>query len=117
MGIRPDQGVVYAPFDGEISSVTETHHAVGVTSPDGMELLIHVGVDTVAMKGEGFQCFVQEGQRVKAGEKLIAFDRDKIAAAGHSSVVAVLVTNSDDYESLTIQPGPCKALDQVIQVK
>ncbi len=117
VGIRPDQGVVYAPFDGEISSVTETHHAVGVTSPDGMELLIHVGVDTVAMKGEGFQCFVQEGQRVKAGEKLIAFDRDKIAAAGHSSVVAVLVTNSDDYESLTIQPGPCKALDQVIQVK
>ena len=60
---------------------------------------------------------LQEGQRVKAGEKLIAFDRDKIAAAGHSSVVAVLVTNSDDYESLTIQPGPCKALDQVIQVK
>ena len=117
VGIRPDQGVVYAPFDGEISSVTETHHAVGVTSPDGMELLIHVGVDTVAMKGEGFQCFVQEGQRVKAGEKLIAFDRDKIAAAGHPSVVAVLVTNSDDYESLTIQPGPCKALDQVIQVK
>ena len=117
VGIRPDQGVVYAPFDGEISSVTETHHAVGVTSPDGMELLIHVGVDTVAMKGEGFQCFVQEGQRVKAGEKLLAFDRDKIAAAGHPSVVAVLVTNSDDYESLTIQPGPCKALDQVIQVK
>ena len=117
VGINPADGVVVAPFDGEISSVTDTHHAVGVTSPDGMELLIHVGVDTVAMNGEGFQCFVQEGQQVKAGDKLIAFDRDKIAAAGHPDVVVVLVTNSDDYESLTIQPGPCKAMDQVIRVK
>ena len=117
VGIQPDQGIVVAPFDGEISSITETQHAVGVTSPDGMELLIHVGVDTVAMNGEGFTCFVQEGQQVKAGDKLIAFDRDKIAAAGHPDVVVVLVTNSDDYESLTIQPGSCKALDQVIQVK
>ena len=117
VGINPADGVVVAPFDGEISSVTDTHHAVGVTSPDGMELLIHVGVDTVAMNGEGFRCFVQEGQQVKAGDKLIAFDRDKIAAAGHPDVVVVLVTNSDDYESLTIQPGPCKAMDQVIRVK
>ena len=117
VGIQPDQGVVVAPFDGEISSVTDTHHAVGVTSPDGMELLIHVGVDTVAMNGEGFTCFVQEGQQVKAGDKLIVFDRDKIAAAGHPDVVVVLVTNSDDYAELTIQPGPCKTLDQVIQVK
>ena len=117
VGINPSEGVIIAPFDGEISSVTETHHAVGITSPDGMELLIHVGVDTVAMNGDGFQCFVQEGQQVKAGEKLIAFDRDKIAAAGHPDVVVVLVTNSDDYEALTIQPGPCKAMDQVIQVK
>ena len=117
VGINPSEGVVVAPFDGEISSITETHHAVGVTSPDGMELLIHVGVDTVAMNGEGFQCFVQEGQQVKAGDKLIAFDRDKIAAAGHPDVVVVLVTNSDDYENLTIRPGSCKAMDQVIQVK
>lgn len=116
MGINPAGGIVVAPFDGEISSVTDTRHAVGVTSPDGMELLIHVGVDTVAMQGDGFECFVQEGQQVKAGDRLIAFDRDKIAAAGHPDIVVVLVTNSDDYESLTIQPGPCKALDKVIQV-
>lgn len=76
-----------------------------------------MGIDTVAMQGDGFQCFVQEGQKVKAGDKLIAFDRDKIAAAGHSDVVAVLVTNSDDYGELSIQPGPCKALEQIIQVK
>ena len=117
VGIQPDEGVVVAPFDGEISSVTDTHHAVGVSSPDGMELLIHVGVDTVAMNGDGFTCFVQEGQQVKAGDKLIAFDRAKIAAANHPDVVVVLVTNSDDYQDLTIQPGPCEALKPVIQVK
>ena len=117
VGIRPSEGVVVAPFDGEISTVAETRHAVGLSSPDGMELLIHVGVDTVAMNGDGFTCFVQEGQQVKAGDKLIVFDRDKIAAAGHTDVVAVLVTNSDDYGDVSIQPGPCKALEQVIQVK
>ncbi|MBD5155982.1 MAG: PTS transporter subunit EIIC [Oscillibacter sp.] len=117
VGIQPSEDVVVCPFDGEISSVTDTHHAVGVASPDGMELLIHVGVDTVAMNGDGFQCLVQEGQQVKAGEQLIIFDRAKIAAAGHPDVVVVLVTNSDDYENLTIQTGACKTLDQVIQVK
>ena len=116
VGIRPENGIVVAPFDGEISSVTDTHHAVGITSPDGMELLIHVGVDTVAMQGDGFECFVQEGQQVKAGDKLITFDREKIAAAGHPDVVVVLVTNSDDYENLSIQAGACNVLDKVIQV-
>ena len=117
VGIQPSEGVVVAPFDGEISTVADTKHAVGLSSPDGMELLIHIGVDTVAMNGDGFQTFVQEGQKVKAGEKLITFDRKKIAAAGHPDVVVVLVTNSDDYASLTIQPGDCKALSKVIEVK
>ena len=116
VGINPTEGVIVAPFDGEISSVTDTRHAVGVTSPDGMELLIHVGVDTVAMGGDGFQCFVQEGQKVKAGETLITFDREKIAQAGHPDCVVVLVTNSDDYADLSIQTGDCHALDKVIQV-
>lgn len=117
VGIEPSESIVTAPFDGEISSVTDTKHAVGITSPDGMEVLIHVGVDTVSMNGDGFSCFVQEGQKVRAGEKLIAFDRAKIAAAKHPDVVVLLVTNSDDYEDLTTQTGPCKALDQVIQVR
>ncbi len=116
VGIIPDEGVVAAPFDGEISSVTETRHAVGVSSPDGIELLIHVGVDTVAMQGDGFECLVEEGQKVKAGQTLIRFDREKIKKAGHPDCVVVLVTNSDDYENLTIQTGACKALDKIIQI-
>ena len=117
VGIEPSEGVIAAPVDGEITTVAETKHAVGLSTPDGMELLIHVGVDTVAMNGDGFAAFVQEGQKVKAGERLLTFDRAKIAAAKHPDVVVVLVTNSDDYENLTIQPGVCKALDPVINVK
>lgn len=117
VGIRPSEGVIAAPFDGEISTVAKTRHAVGLSSPDGMEVLIHVGVDTVAMNGDGFAALVQEGQKVRAGETLLTFDRAKIAAAGHPDVVVMLVTNSDDYEDLRIQAGACKAMDPVIWVK
>ena len=117
VGIQPGEGVIAAPFDGEISTVADTKHAVGLSSPDGMELLIRVGVDTVAMNGDGFTALVQEGQKVKAGDRLLTFDRAKIAAAGHPDVVVVLVTNSDDYAELAIQTGSCKAMDSVIQVK
>ena len=69
------------------------------------------------MNGDGFTALVQEGQKVKAGDRLLTFDRAKIAAAGHPDVVVVLVTNSDDYAELAIQTGSCKAMDSVIQVK
>ena len=116
IGITPAEGVIVAPFDGDISFVTDTKHAVGVTSADGMELLIHVGVDTVAMAGDGFECFVQIGQKVKAGEQLITFDREKIKQAGHPDCVAVLLSNSANYPDLSIHSGVCHALDKVITV-
>ncbi len=116
IGIAPAEGVIVAPFDGDISFVTDTKHAVGVTSADGMELLIHVGVDTVAMAGDGFECFVQIGQKVKAGEQLITFDREKIKQAGHPDCVAVLLSNSANYPDLSIHSGVCHALDKVITV-
>lgn len=116
VGIEPTEGIVVAPFDGVISFTADTKHAVGISSVDGIELLIHVGVDTVAMKGDGFQCFVTEGQKVCIGDKLISFDQKKIAAAEHPDVVAVLVSNSDNYKELAIQAGSCKALDPIITV-
>lgn len=117
IGIEPSLGEVVAPFDGEISSVTDTKHAIGVTSPDGMELLIHVGVNTVNMNGDGFELFCKEGDKVKAGQKLMSFDIDKIKKAGYPTVTAVLVTNSDDYENLTITEGSCNELDKVIMAR
>ena len=101
VGVEPTDETVVAPFDGEISSVAESKHAVGVSAND-MELLIHVGVDTVNMNGDGFTCLVKEGDKVKAGQPLIRFSRAKIKAAGYSDTVAVLLTNSDDLEGVEI---------------
>ena len=99
VGIQPDDDKVVAPFDGTISSVAESQHAIGIEA-NGMEMLIHVGVDTVNMQGDGFTCLVKEGEEVKAGQTLIIFDRAKIKAAGYSDTVAVLLTNSDDLEGV-----------------
>ena len=102
VGIEPDEGVVYAPMDGEISTVAESKHAIGITGAEDMELLIHVGIDTVEMKGDGFTPFVSEGDNVVKGQKLLEFDRAKIKAAGKAETVVVLLTNSDDYENVKI---------------
>lgn len=117
IGIKPEEEIIVAPFDGEITSVVDTGHAVGLTSSDGVELLIHVGVDTVKMQGDGFQVFVTEGQKVKTGEKLLKFDRDKIRKAGYSDTTAVLVTNSDDYSSVKTVAENVKQKDTVIIIE
>lgn len=117
VGIKPEEEIIVAPFDGEITSVVDTGHAVGLTSSDGVELLIHVGVDTVKMQGDGFQVFVTEGQKVKTGEKLLKFDRDKIRKAGYSDTTAVLVTNSDDYSSVKTVAENVKQEDTVIIIE
>ena len=114
VGIEPELGIVYAPFDGEISSTTDTKHAIGISSPDGMELLIHVGVNTVAMNGDGFELLCAEGDQVKAGQILMKFDIGKIKEAGYSTTTAVLVTNSDDYAGLDIVEGACDPLKCIV---
>ena len=101
VGIDPAEGVVYAPFDGEISNIFDTNHAVSIEGK-GMELLIHVGVDTVNMQGDGFKGFVKDGDQVKAGQKLIEFDIEKIKKAGYSPVTAVLLTNSEDIDGYEV---------------
>ena len=102
VAIEPTDEYVYAPFDGTISTVAESKHAVGISGAGDMELLIHVGVDTVAMNGDGFEVFVKEGEEVKAGQKLIHFDRKKIAAAGHPDCVVTLLTNAEDYDDFKV---------------
>ena len=117
VGIEPEVGEVVAPFDGTVSSVTDTKHAIGISGPQGMELLIHVGVDTVNMEGDGFEMFVGEGDTVKAGQKLISFDIEKIKAAGYSPTTAVLLTNSDDYEGFKItKEGTTGELEPVVEI-
>ena len=100
IGVEPEEGVVYAPMDGEISSVADSKHAIGISGANDQELLIHVGIDTVEMKGDGFKPIVKEGDKVKKGQKILEFDIDKIKAAGHPDTVVVLLTNSDDYKDV-----------------
>ncbi len=99
VGVEPSEGVVVAPFDGTVTSVFDTKHAITLES-NGMELLIHVGINTVSMQGEGFKAFVSDGDVVKAGQKLLEFDRDAIKKAGYSDTVAILMGNSDDLDGV-----------------
>ena len=99
VGIRPAEGLAVAPFDGVVTSVAESKHAVGLES-NGMEVLIHVGIDTVKMNGRGFDCLVAEGQNVRAGQPLVRFDIDEIRKAGYDTTVAVLLTNAEDLQDV-----------------
>jgi glucose-specific phosphotransferase system IIA component len=101
-GIEPTGDTVYAPFSGEVTQVIDSLHAVGVTSESGIELLIHIGVDTVAMNGKGFRSFVRTGDKIVRGQKMIAFDRSAIKKAGYLDTIAVIVTNGEDYKGVNL---------------
>ena len=108
-GIEPTGDTVYAPFDGTVTQIATTLHAVGMTSSEGTELLIHVGMDTVDMKGQGFTALVKEGQKITAGTPLLKVDLDAIRAAGHPTATAIIVTDgADDVKMLAegdVAPG------------
>ena len=97
LAIEPTEGKLYAPFDGEIVTFFPTGHAIGMKSADGVELLIHVGMDTVKLNGEGFTPKAKQGDHVKKGDLLLEFDIGKIKSAGYSIISPVIVTNTDDY--------------------
>ena len=118
IAVKPSQGVVYAPADAEVSIAFPTGHAFGLKTTDGAEVLIHVGIDTVSMNGEGFEAKVAQGDKVKAGDVLGTFDSNKIAAAGLDDTTMVIVTNTADYASVTpVATGSVAKGDAVIEVK
>lgn len=98
--IEPEEGVLYAPADGTVSALFPTGHAIGLTTQTGLELLMHVGMDTVQLDGKGFQAFVETGDVVKQGQKLLAFDMELISEGGYSLATPVLVTNCDEFEQV-----------------
>lgn len=97
IAIEPTVGKLVAPADGVVSAVFPTSHAIGISSNDGAELLIHIGMNTVKLKGEHFKVHVKEGNTVKAGDLLIEFDTDAIATKGYDLTTPIIVTNSDDF--------------------
>ena len=98
--VEPSEGKLYAPCDGKIDSVFDTKHAVNMVSEDGVEILLHIGIDTVKLGGQYFEAHVSDGQEVKKGDLLISFDMDKIKAAGYKVTTPIIIGNTDDYASV-----------------
>ena len=118
IAIKPTEGVVYAPADAEVTIAFATGHAYGLKTANGAEILIHVGIDTVSMNGEGFDQKVAQGDKVKAGDVLGTFDAAKIAAAGLEDTTMVIVTNTADFASVTpVATGSVEKGDAIIEVK
>ena len=103
-GINPTDGEVVSPAAGEIMQVFPTHHAVGIKTDNGVELLIHIGLETVTMEGKGFEGFVSEGDRIEVGDKLVDFDMDLVKEEATSTISPVIITNSDVLESFNVEP-------------
>jgi len=97
IAIEPIVGRLVAPFDGKVAHVVKTNHAVILEHASGMQLLLHIGIDTVSLKGSGFISHIANGDIVKAGQTLIEFDLDAIRAAGLSTITPVIVTSSEEY--------------------
>lgn len=100
IAIKPADTKIYAPFDGTVALVFDTKHAISLVSETGAEVLIHVGLDTVSLKGEHFTTHVESGAAVKKGDLLMEFDKEAIAAAGFETIIPVVVCNSDDYKDV-----------------
>jgi PTS system trehalose-specific IIC component len=96
--IDPSEGKLYAPFDGQISLLFPTKHAIGLVSDEGTEVLIHIGIDTVQLDGQYFTSHVSQGDSVKQGQLLMEFDMEAIKAAGYEVQTPIIVTNSTDYQ-------------------
>lgn len=117
VAIEPDEGTVLSPVSGIVSATFESKHAIGITSEDGVELLIHVGIDTVQLNGEGYEYFVEKGQEIQIGDKLIQFDLEGIKAKGYKVITPVVITNSAEVGDILIaNEGPIHFGEEVIKV-
>lgn len=112
--IQPSNGKVYAPFDGTIVTLFPTKHAIGIVSDDGIEMLIHFGIDTVNLNGQHFTAFIEQGMKVKQGDLLLEADIEKIKAAGYETQVPVIITNSFNYQNIELSPKEDVSYQDVI---
>lgn len=116
--VIPSKGVVYAPFDGKVETMFETGHAIGMVSNDGVELIVHVGLDTVNLKGQYFHPKKSSGDTIKKGEIVLTFDKQAIIDAGYDITTPVIVTNTANYEEISvIQIESEKALEPILKIK
>lgn len=115
--VIPSEGKIYAPADGEIAMVFGTLHAISLTTEFGAEILIHIGLDTVKMEGEGFTAHVEAGNKVKKGDLLIEVDLDKVKAAGYDTITPVLICNTDEFASVKGMTGNVNPGDDLVIIE
>lgn len=117
VALEPTDGTVYAPFDGTVETLLDSHHAIGLRSTDGVELLVHIGRDTVALNGQHFTAFVKVGDTVKKGQRLLACDLDAVRAAGYDITTPVIVTNTDEFlDIVPVQQPAVKHGDRLLTI-
>lgn len=109
IAIEPTEDVVCSPVDGTVIQIAHTFHALGIQSDDGLEILIHLGINTVELKGEGFKCHVEVGQKVKKGDKLMDMNRAFIESKGYKTISPCIITNMDTVTKIEPAPGEVKA--------
>jgi len=117
IGFESTEGILYAPVDGEILQVFPTKHALILKSAEGIEILLHIGIDTVEMKGEGFESFVEKGKKVKVGDKLLTFDNDLIKAKAKTNLSVLVLTENEIMESVEFNFGTVDKNNEVIIIK
>ena len=116
VAVKPNVGRVVAPFSGEVSTLFDTKHAIGLTGDDGVELLIHIGLNTVELGGQYYDAKVKMGDRVEKGQTLIEFDKDKIEKAGYETITPVIISNIDSYKGMNETLGGVKFGDVLIKL-
>ncbi|WP_017691160.1 beta-glucoside-specific PTS transporter subunit IIABC [Paenibacillus sp. PAMC 26794] len=118
IAIVPTDGKVYAPFDGVVEALYRTKHAIGLKAANGVEILIHIGVDTVSLKGKYFNAHIEQGQTIKAGDLLVEFDPEGITSAGYNTITSIVVTNMQQYGDVltTATSGPIRESEPLIKL-
>ena len=118
MAVFPDEGKVVALCEAEVTALFDTRHAIGLTTKDGVELLIHVGINTVELGGKYYEAHVAEGDKVEPGQLLVTFDMAEIQNAGYNVTTPVIVTNSDDYKTVErVASGAVKIMESLVKVE
>jgi len=118
VAIIPEGNEIYSPVDGKITTVFITGHAIGITTKEGVDLLIHIGMDTVNLKGEGFEVKVKDGKHIKQGDLLIVVDFDKLKEKGYRLETPVIICNPDQFKNITYtNPGNVNKGDVIMKVQ
>ncbi|MDE6760536.1 MAG: glucose PTS transporter subunit IIA [Lachnospiraceae bacterium] len=118
LAIIPEEGKIHAPFDGVVTTVFDTKHAIGLSTEEGLEILIHVGIDTVQLEGKYYETFVAEGDKVNAGDLILTVDLDGIKEAGYDTATPVIITNSDDYGRIELlKHGETEVAEGILKVE